>query len=298
MVEVSLRVGLAGCVAGVLMSFLGVIWSIVASRTLEVFPVGLVTWWGGALRLYVQSTYFSLWFFLIFTIVFGAFLILTGLMVGVGFYGFYKLTGRPSNLVGVVSGIILPLVAFPLMLMSSLSVANAGMGPYFPPTPNTFTYVLWFRPDGFYLGLSFVLLAAFFSTLGVTLYLVRSSTTNPSLSSNSGKISLIVGGLLLIAVFPLWGPLIFGSVAFILASVLFITLYTVYHSSLSLIPKIKGKPSPKIQSAKPAEGVTTLKAEYDVMKKEEDKIFVKCPFCGAEVEKDAPSCPKCGGVLL
>ncbi|MEX2705279.1 MAG: hypothetical protein Q6352_008460 [Candidatus Freyrarchaeum guaymaensis] len=88
----------------------------------------------------------------------------------------------------------------------------------------------------------------------------------------------------------------YSEIAFVLSIVLFIFLFMVYHSSSSLL-EAKGKPSPGIPSAKPAEMVTS-KADSERMKKEEEKIFVKRPFRGAEVERGEPARTKCGGVLI
>ncbi|MEM2144178.1 MAG: zinc ribbon domain-containing protein [Candidatus Jordarchaeaceae archaeon] len=308
----SLRVGLVGCVVGSLTCVLGLAWSVMSSLTLEVFPQGLVTWWAGALRLYFQFTRFSLWFFWIFSFLFGVFLIISGIMVGVSLRSLYKLAGKRRGSINLVTGIIVPSVALVLMLISIPFRPNEGwrMESFSPPTPlpivyepssRFFTYVLWVRPNDLYLGLSFVMLALLFTVFGANLYVIRFSTGNPSLSSTSGKISMIAGGLLLAAVIPQWGPLFFGSAAFVLVFVFYVILFMVYRSSLSLISKGKIELSLRIPSKEPAEKAAAPKFKSEIVemeKKGAEKIFKKCPFCGADIKKGEPVCPKCGGVLI
>jgi hypothetical protein len=185
--------------------------------------------------LFFAIPYFPSWsLFGVSSFILTAFLVVTGILIGVGFYGTYKIGGGAMGVVGLVFGALgVPLGAL-LILMTNLTtgyepidiffdVGEAGAWvPFAPlPTPNFPLIVLGFL----ILGLTFIV-------LGSASYSTRDMTNNPRVSSAAGILSIMGASVFIIGgVAFYFGGLLLAIGGFGLILVSFILWAVVFYSS-------------------------------------------------------------------
>ena len=128
------------------------------------------------------------------------FLIVTGILIGVGFYGMYKIGGGEMGVVGLVFGVMGVTVGALLIIMANLATAyeqallTVGAGeaafvvPVIPvPTPNY--SLIW---------IGFLILGFAFIVLGSVSISVREMTEKPSVSLAAGILSIMTAVVLIL----------------------------------------------------------------------------------------------------
>ena len=224
----ALLTGTAGGIIGAITAVMGIIWSIIYVRfymdftnylsivsSLSIFlgPFAFV------IQTYQASEQTLLWFSLLLAI----FLIVTGILIGVGFYGTYKIGGGAMGVVGLIFGIIGGTSGALFIILGNLLTTTL-----FIPMPIIPFILPITMPNYPIMWIGFMVLGVTFILLGSASITVREMTMNASASQAAGILSIIGGSLFLV------GALIFGGIlliGFILIFVAFILWTVVFYTS-------------------------------------------------------------------
>lgn len=229
----ALLTGVTGGIVGSITSGIGIIWIFILNTFLAQINDYLVQWtyyltpilvpWMYGFAGSPPPLYSPSWFlFSASSAVLAIFLIVTAILIGIGFYGIYKIGGGSMSLVGFFFSIVGITLGALLIIMGNLipgyMYANVLMElaavPVLPVTTPNFPLI--------YIG--FAVLGLTFILLGSASIAVREMTGNPSASSAAGILN-IVGAVFFIIGFIWYIILIVGFglilVAFILWTVVF-----------------------------------------------------------------------------
>ena len=151
------------------------------------------------------------------------FFIVSGILIGIGFYGTYKIGGGAMGVVGLILGIIGCTLGALQIILGNLLTATQ-----FIPMPITPYIIPVILPNFTIMWIGFMVLGVTFILLGSASITVREMTMNPSASQAAGILSIIGGSLFLLCVLFLGGILFIG---FILIFVAFILWAAVFYTS-------------------------------------------------------------------
>lgn len=220
--------GTAGGIIGSITAVIGIIWSIIDIRfhtdlTNYLSSMSSLRFFLGPYASLIPPYLASEPTLLLFSFLLAVFLIVTGILIGVGFYGTYKIGGGAMGVVALILGIIGSILgAFQIILGNLLTATQfipITITPYIIPVilPN-FT-IMW---------IGFMVLGVTFILLGSASITVHEMTMNPSASKAAGILSIIGGSLFLLSILFLGGIILIG---FILIFIAFTLWSIVFYSS-------------------------------------------------------------------
>jgi hypothetical protein len=249
MSRTAMLAGTAGGIIGIFMGITGVIWSLVSigfavdfynyQQTLPTLSV----WLGvDVLGLYPYPQ--SAFLFLLYSLLLTSFLIVSCILLGVGFYGVYQASGSEMGIIGLIFGVVGGTIGSSFIilahvftstnvipiLLAPIDVGFNGVLPIFVSSPN---YIL--------ILISTLIIVVTFILLGSSSLAVRDTTEAPSATTAAGILS-IVGACFLalyILVQPYVPPLailggLFTLVGFVLIFVAFILWAVVFNKSKNM----------------------------------------------------------------
>ncbi|WXG41796.1 MAG: hypothetical protein WED07_13700 [Candidatus Freyarchaeum deiterrae] len=231
--------GAVGGIVGTVTAAFGIIWVFItysfltdmnnylgqwSSYLIPIFEPGY-----GGLQPTSPPLYSPSWFsFSVSSFILAILLIVTGVLIGIGFYGIHKSGGGAMSVVGLIFSIIVIAGGALLIIMGNLTTgymyANLMVEmqavPFLPvPTPNF--PLIWI---GFFiLGVAFIL-------VGSASYSVRDMTDSPGASSAAGILSII--GAMFFILGGVWYVLLI--VGFGLIFISFILWAVVFYSSRNM----------------------------------------------------------------
>ncbi len=258
----ALLTGAAGGMVGAVTAVVGVLWGFITYAFLNEINTYLVQ-----LSIYITTLsrviYFHggyLWplplpyfpsasLFSASSFILSIFLIAAGILVGIGFYGAYKIGGGARSLVGLVFGVIGTAVSALLIITGNLTTGYSmitpfsvapTMGNYYLSVPTLNFPVIW---------IGFLVLSVTFLVLGLAGRSVSEVTEKPSASSAAGSLSVTGAVVFIIGVLmgfvaptfvstvgtsppPIWPPLLI--IGFGLIFLAFVLWAMVFYSSRNL----------------------------------------------------------------
>jgi hypothetical protein len=127
--------------------------------------------------------------FYIFSFLLVVFLIVTGILIGIGFYGTYKIGGGTMGVVGLVFSIIGMTLGALFIIMGNLVL---GYTPNLVPFADGAFYLIPLPiPNSNIFGIGFLIMALAFILIGSASISVREMTQRPSVSLVAGVLSMI-----------------------------------------------------------------------------------------------------------
>lgn len=242
----ALLVGTAGGVVGVLTATMGITWSFILDTFLTEINNYL-----SRLSLYLASQFgplFAPWpqlyglpipypipffpsasLFGLSSFVLSIFLIATGILIGVGFYGTYKIGGGAMGLVGLVFGIIgVPSGAL-FIIMGNLTTGYTA--PYITIGEYSYPNLPVYEPNFPVIWIGFVILGISVLLLSSASISVREMTEKPSAFYIAGILS-IMGAIVFITGWLIWPVIMI--IGFGLIFIAFILWACVFYSSRNL----------------------------------------------------------------
>lgn len=259
----ALHIGTVGGILGSITLVIGIIWSVVYIQFLMVDLLSYATpvysyfhEWAPEVPLLMiyflpyPSTIPWSSLYLEFSIILGAFLIVTGVFNGAGFYGLYKIGGGVMGILGTFFSSIGNTLVGLLIIMGNLMPIIEGHFEFHYSIFAPFIHFLVFfisAPNWSMIRAGFIILGITFILLGSAGISVREMTGRPSASTAGGVLSIIgaiffiIGGIILptftniismnsLFVLYIFGP-IFLIVGFILTLVALILWAVVFYSS-------------------------------------------------------------------
>lgn len=236
-------VGTVGGIMGFITSVIGIIWSIVVNALLTEInsylgqlsyytsflnPITKVVPYHGEPFPLLLAFYPSASSFYVLSFILSTFLILTSVVIGIGFYGTYKAGGGAMGVVGLTFSIIGITSGALLIIMGNLAtgymyvqmLVEMSSAPFLPvPTPNF--PLIW---------IGFLILCVTFILLGSASIRVREMTDRPGASYAAGVLSII--GAVFFLIGSLWYILLI--IGFGLILVAFILWAVIFYSSRNL----------------------------------------------------------------
>ncbi len=247
----ALLTGIAGGIVGSITGIIGIIWIMVSTKlAIDIYNyiqlvMGLSAFYG--IHIFALTPLpNSIFQFITLSIVFAGFLIMSGILIGVGFHGLYKAGGGTMGRVGFVSGIMGTATGSLFILLGNVITSTKVMYLFLVSIFIGFTGILpvpLSTPNLFVVGIGMIALAVTFFTLGVSSIVVRETTINSAASAAAGVLS-IVGACLLIlytlvqyeaSSLALLGG-IMSFIGFALIFVAFILWTVVFTSSRDILP--------------------------------------------------------------
>jgi hypothetical protein len=200
--------GTIGGIIGVITASLGVSWLFVfdsISSDIGIYVSLLGIYFTGLFGTYTiggvkqfQSfpypiPYFPSWsLFGVSSLILAAFLIMTGILIGAGFYGMYKIGGGAASVIGMVSSVIGITAGALSIVMVNLTAGYeqtwlmvgqgeaSGMVPFFPVLTPNFPFIV----------IGFIILGFTFIMLGSASISIREMTEKPRASQAAGILSI------------------------------------------------------------------------------------------------------------
>lgn len=235
--------GTAGGITGTITTFIGIIWAVVYPLYhfgLEDYASNLFSfsYLFGLEAVFVSPyPYFLESLFILTTMLLTVLLIVTCILVGVGFYGTYKIGGGAMGAAALEMSIVGTVIATITIFLGSLlfrethfEILHTYGGPYYSPsTFYSYSFFPVYAPGTLVIWLGFIILGVTFIVLGAASIVVREITPHPGAAMAGGILS-IIGGALLITSFD--GLMLFlGLVGFVLLFVTMILWSVVFFSS-------------------------------------------------------------------
>jgi hypothetical protein len=187
--------GLVGGIIGAITAGTGIVWSIIY-YLLIIDKLNYMNYLYIAVILKtppIQSTQADILLHII-TIIFAVLLIVTGVLIGIGYYGYYSAEGQKIGLVALVTGIIGPLAAGILLILGTMVIRTVQLIAR-STTDFSFFWLIYFPGLAAWIGLVF--LAATFIIFGSTSIITRKSSPKPGIATVAGILSLIGGSLII-----------------------------------------------------------------------------------------------------
>nr|MDO8081071.1 hypothetical protein [Candidatus Freyarchaeota archaeon] len=241
----ALLTGVVGGIIGAITAALGVIWSLVYKGS---FPIPV---YGGILSVPLYAGFVLIPFLIvfepyaygslfgIFSFVLAIFLIVTCILICVGFYGTHKIGGGAMgkaglifSILGITSGALLILIGYLTPTFETKLYTWLGLTEASP----SWTFYLAFKPNWLMFGTGLIALCITFILLGVASISVREVTEKPSalyaagILSILGAVAFIIGGIVGIIV----SNITIAFIGFGLIFVAFILWTVVFYSSRNL----------------------------------------------------------------
>nr|MDO8079481.1 hypothetical protein [Candidatus Freyarchaeota archaeon] len=245
----ALLTGTAGGIVGSVTAGVGIIWSIV----FMIFSVDLFNYIGYLQQSAISFSPYAFLNILIFPypssgalfnnflLIVSMLLVVSSILLGVGFYGVYSAGGGAMGVVGLVSAIAGTVIGVLIIIMGVLTptqrFVQIPIYLIFPPMWYI-PYIWWPVPVPNYLviWIGFIVLAVTFIVLGASSIAVRGTTANSSASVAAGILAIIGAcflfpfGLVMIVAVP-WLAGVFTLIAFALITVAFMLWAVVFFSS-------------------------------------------------------------------
>lgn len=242
MSRVAFLTGTVGGIMGTIASFVGIIWAIIWNtfkRDIEIYAYQLsgyinYLFYDPSMMFYRPPfpypplIYPSGSSFYIFSSLLVVFLIMTGVLLSVGFYGTYKIGGGGMSLVGLIFSLIGMSLGALFIVLGNLIVEYT---PSVVPVSDFFIILISLPiPNSNIFGIGFLTMALTFIILGVTSISVRYIIESPSVSLAAGIISIVGAVFFIIGFF--WYVL--QIIGFGLVFIVFILWAAVFYSSRNL----------------------------------------------------------------
>nr|MDO8079273.1 hypothetical protein [Candidatus Freyarchaeota archaeon] len=238
----ALLTGTAGAIIGAITAVFGIIWVYVYNILLNelyyylwqiqailsiIFPWPMVPPWPRSYFGPPPIPIFPSWsLFGLSSYIIATFFIVTGILIGIGFYGTYKIGGGAMGIVGLIFGIIGGTLGALLIILGNITAG--GMSAYIMVEMSTMSVLSVPTPNFVIMWLGFIALGLAFIIIGAASISIREMTMKPSVSLAAGIISIIgamffIGGLLMqgivlvigcalmFVVFILWAVVFFYS---------------------------------------------------------------------------------------
>ncbi|MEX2751143.1 MAG: hypothetical protein Q6366_004565 [Candidatus Freyarchaeota archaeon] len=230
----ALLTGMAGGIIGTITAIIGIMWSIVAyqcftsisqakiSATIYSFIIG--PWLAVPSVIQPIETHFLI--FLVASIILVIFLVLTGILVGVGFYGVSTLGGGGMGVVALIFSSIGCVGAGFLIILGNMIHTTEYMLIFdFPFNPASFRFGSISVPNFQTIGTGFLILGATIIILGIANIVMRDSTTMPTASKATGIISIIGACFFLLGALNLPILYIIGFIIMLIVSILWAVVF-------------------------------------------------------------------------
>lgn len=216
MSRVALLIGTIGGIVGIITAAMGGIWVLIYNILLKeiynylwylqvilsiIFPFPAVEPWPRSYSGLWPLPIFPSWpLFGVSSSILAMFFIVTGILIGIGFYGTYKIGGGAMSVVGLIFGIIGSTLGALIIIIGNTTIGSMSASIMFEmsyvsafsvPTPN-FT-LIW---------VGYIVLGFTFIILGAASIKIRYMTEKPSDSRAAGALSILgaiffMGGLLM-----------------------------------------------------------------------------------------------------
>ncbi len=226
----ALQTGAVGGIIGALTSFVGILWSIIyfvfASELVNYISNMIFSILIGPLILLANPYPASGSLFSILSFILAILILLTGILIGIGFYGTYKIGGGAMGVVGLIFGIIGGALGDLFIMLGNL----LPIKDYFPIltsiTPPLGIFVIPITyPHFLIIWIGFMILGVAFILLGSASITVREMTMHPSASSAAGILSIIGGAVFLAGVFFFIFLIIIGFILIFAASIIWTVVF-------------------------------------------------------------------------
>ncbi|MFB0561138.1 MAG: hypothetical protein ACETWM_07975 [Candidatus Lokiarchaeia archaeon] len=239
--------GTVGGIIGAITAVIGMMWSVMTifkPNPFDIIP---------AYASYTTIAHYLMWAviqsdwlfnFFVLSIIFSIFLMVSGVLLGAGFFGFYSVTNDEQAVAGpIVSLLGFAFVAFFIILgfMQPIIELKTWVyrGHYAMPILEPLTQTIVITPNYFFFSIGILALFITLIALGVISIAMRDTTMVPTVSSSSGIIS-IIGALFLVPYFLLLTSyfavigIISGFIGLILLLVAFILWTVVFFNSRNI----------------------------------------------------------------
>lgn len=224
----ALLTGTAGGIIGTITAVIGIIWSIIAFQYLTsiseakinytIFSYLMGSFYAVGLAMNPNETYSLI--FLVLSITLLIFLVVTGILVGVGFYGVSAVGGGGMGVVALIFSIIGFIGAGLLILLGNLITTREYTLIFdFPLDVTSFGFAGIPVPNFLTIGIGFLILGATVIILGTANIAMRNSTAMPAASTAAGIISIIGASFFLIGALNLPILLLIGFIMIFVASI-------------------------------------------------------------------------------
>ncbi|MFB0564035.1 MAG: hypothetical protein ACETWM_22780 [Candidatus Lokiarchaeia archaeon] len=224
----ALLTGTAGGIIGTITAVIGIIWSIIAFQYLTgisnfkisapIYSFLLGSWFAIPFVASPNEAYYLIFF--VFSIILFIFLVVTGILVGVGFYGVSTVGGGGMGVVALIFSIIGCIGAGLLILLGNLITTREYTLVFgFPLDVTSFSYGSIPVPNFLTIGIGFLILGATVIILGTANIAMRNSTAMPAASTAAGIISIIGASFFLIGALNLPILLLIGFIMIFVASI-------------------------------------------------------------------------------
>jgi hypothetical protein len=278
--------GTVGGVMGAIASVIGVTWSILNVSFLtdsviysyltlfqfkltHAFTVGFIP---------PSSSYLL---FNIFSIILAIFLIVTGILIGVGFYGFHSsgegVMGVVYLIFSIIGNVIGALLIFlGIIYANTVYIYNFTSPPGLPPISYTLL------PNYVSIWIGMMVLAVTLILLGSASINVRKKTAHSSTAAAAGSLSIIGACFFFPYILGILGGILL-LIGFSLVFLTFILWTAVFYSS------------GQISISRKEEAIPAIKTKVNHTLR---PIVLNCLYCGSEIPKNAKVCPSCGAARV
>jgi hypothetical protein len=193
----ALLTGTAGGAIGAIMAIMGMVWSIVTilltgEINQNIGAASLLSWI--PILAYTISLSMYLWFF-VFSLILAILLVVSGILLGVGFYGLHTAGGGPMGVVGLILGIVGSSAGAALIILGSLLPNQIFVPSYIIGSPYFVSSNIPI-PSFLFIWIGVIILAGTFIVLGVASIATRRVTNRTGLAATSGILSIVGGAFL------------------------------------------------------------------------------------------------------
>jgi hypothetical protein len=204
MSRTTLLTGTAGGVMGAIMALLGMTWSIITilliGETNQNIIVASLLAYNVPLLQPLISTSMLLWFS-VFSLILAIFLIVSGILTGVGFYGLHTAGGGPMGVVGLILSIVGSSAGAAFIILGSILFSPIYIPSYYSTSTSTGTSTMFsffpvIVPAFLIVWIGVLILTGTFIVLGVASIAVRRVTNRTGLAATSGILSIVGGAFL------------------------------------------------------------------------------------------------------
>jgi hypothetical protein len=256
MSRAALLTGTAGGAIGAIMAIMGMVWCIITGLLVSEINQNIIVSSLAAWNFYLDNfiSYNMLTWFFVFSLILAILLVVSGILLGVGFYGLHTAGGGPMGVLGLILGIVGSSAGAALIFLGSLIPTSIYIASYaWGPGWYAFSFGPVLIPSFIFTWIGVLILAGTFIVLGVASIATRRVTNRTGLAATSGILSIVGGAFLfLYTLFAIgttslgWLSIIgvtagagifFTLIGFVLLFVAFLMWSVVFYSSRATIKK-------------------------------------------------------------